>query len=215
MDSELFIGMPESVKAAMLKAQILIDKKRGQNVYIEGDQPQGLYFVKSGLVSLVLIGPQSGKEHLVRFFKSGQFFGHRSLFLGEGYYGRTTALEPTQLILIPKAQIEAVLQEHPQLYLQVVKVLAKELRRAELQHIMILENETLARTALALVYLKDLHPEHLWTRQEIANYCASTTSTVIKVLAELEEMRLIKQDDGRRIDIIDRAGLLRLQDETP
>ena len=76
---------------------------------------------------------------------------------------------------------------------------------------MILENEILVRTAFAIVSLKDLHPDHNWTRQEIANFCASTTSTIIKALAEFEERGLIEQT-GRKIKIIDRAKLIALQD---
>ncbi len=100
----------------------------------------------------------------------------------------------------------------PVLLKDVVVVLAKELRQAEIQHVMILENQILARAAQALIYLKDLHPEHSWTRQEIANFCASTVSTIIKTLAELEARGLILQE-GRAITILNREGLLLLQDE--
>ena len=103
------------------------------------------------------------------------------------------------------------LSEHPELYKHLIHVLSKELRRCEVQHVMILENQILARTAQALVYLKDLHPKHPWTRQEIANFCASTVSTVIKALAKLEAMNLIRQD-GRQIEILDRDSLINLQE---
>lgn len=76
---------------------------------------------------------------------------------------------------------------------------------------MILENQILPRTAQALVYLKELHPAHKWTRQEIANFSASTVSTIIKALAELEAKGLIRQE-GRSIDILNREGLIALQD---
>ena len=74
---------------------------------------------------------------------------------------------------------------------------------------MILENQILSRTAQAIIYLKDLYPEHNWTRQEIANFCASTVSTVIKAMAELEDMGLIKQQ-GRSIEILKREELLQM-----
>ncbi|MFN9068456.1 MAG: Crp/Fnr family transcriptional regulator, partial [Bdellovibrionales bacterium] len=104
------------------------------------------------------------------------------------------------------------LKQQPQLLMDVVKVLAKELRRCEDQHVLILDNEILVRVAQALIYLKDLHPHHNWTRQEIANFCASTVSTVIKALSELEEMGLISQN-GRSISILKRDKLVAMQDE--
>ncbi len=188
-----------------------ISLKRGDRVYHQGDLPRGLYFVLEGLVGLMLIGQTSGKEHLLRFFKQGQFFGHRALFSNEGYHGTSIAIEPTVLKLVPKEVILAAIEKEPILLRNVVEVLSKELRRSETHQVMILENQILVRTARAVVYLKDLHPDHNWTRQEIANFCASTVSTIIKSLAELEELNLIKQD-GRSIVVLDRDGLIALQD---
>lgn len=188
-----------------------IQKKRGETVYRVGDKPSGLYFVEKGLVGLMLLG-LSGKEHLLRFFKPGQFFGHRALFSDETYHGTTVVLDPVTLNFIPKEVVLVVLEKHPELYKFLIQTLSKELRRSEVQHVMILENQILARTAQAIIYLKDLHPEHTWTRQEIANFCASTASTVIKALAELEDMGFIKQE-GRSIQILNRDALLALQDQ--
>ncbi len=185
--------------------------RRGETIYREGGAPKGIYLVEKGLIGLVLIGATSGKEHLLRFFREGQFFGHRALFATEGYHGTTTALEPTTVKLIPRQTVENALDRHPQLYREITQTLARELRRCEEQHVMILENQILPRTAQALVYLKDLHPHHKWTRQEIANFTASTTSTIIKALAELEDSGLIRQD-GREIEILKRADLIALQD---
>ena len=185
--------------------------KRGDSVYRQGDLPSGLYFVKAGLVGLVIVGSTSGKEHLLRFFRQNQFFGHRALFSDEGYHGSAVALEPTILKMIPKDIILSMVEKNPNLLLQTVKVLSKELRRCETHQIMILENQILVRVAQAIVYLKDIHPDHNWTRQEIANFCASTVSTVIKALSELEALGLIRQE-GRSIQILNRDALVALQD---
>jgi CRP-like cAMP-binding protein len=185
--------------------------KRGQYVYQVGEIPQGLYFIDSGLVGLTVVGV-TGKEHLLRFFKKGQFFGHRSILSDELYHGSSVCLEACVIRMLPKSSLINLLDENPLFYKDIALVLAKELRRAENQHVMVLENQMLARVAQTLVFLKQIDPVHLWTRQEIANFCASTTSTVIKTMALLEEMRLIRQK-GRVIEILDRQGLLDLESE--
>ncbi len=185
--------------------------KRGDPIYSQGDMPKGLYFVKAGLVGLTILSSHSGKEHLLRFFRQSQFFGHRALFSNEGYHGTTVALEPTTIKFVPKAVVLAGIDQDKSLLEDVVQVLATELRHCETQRVMILENEIKVRVAQSVVYLKDLHPEHNWTRQEIANFCASTVSTVIKALAELEADGLILQD-GRSILILKRDHLVALQD---
>lgn len=207
---DLWADAPEEVRRQFESRSSTLELKRGETVYRQGDQPRGLYFVGSGLIGLVKLGT-SGKEHLLRFFKQGQFFGHRSLFSKEPYHGSTIALEPTKLKLVPLDAIQTAIGQHPRMLMDVVQVLSRELRRCEDQHVMILDNQINARVAQSLVYLKDLHPQHNWTRQEIANFCASTVSTVIKSLAELEALGLIRQD-GRSIQIIDRHGLIALQE---
>lgn len=187
--------------------------KRGDHIYSQGESPKGIYFVKSGLVGLTMISAKSGKEHLLRFFRQGQFFGHRSMFSKEGYHGNAVALETTNIKFVPKEAVLSGIEKNKSLLEDVVFVLSKELRRCETQHVMVLENEILVRVAQSLIYLKDLHPEHNWTRQEIANFCASTVSTVIKALTELEETGYISQE-GRIISILDRNNLIALQDRT-
>lgn len=199
-----------------LRQQILAhanrkEYKRGDMVYRVGENPRSIYFVEKGLVGLTMVGAISGKEHLMRFFKKGQFFGHRSLFSDEAYHATATVLESSQILLVSKDVILDILERHPSLYKEILSIVGKELRRCEEQHVMILENQILPRVGQAIVYLLELYPEHNWTRQEIANFCASTVSTVIKALAELEDLGLIKQE-GRTIHILNREELLSLQD---
>lgn len=209
---ELWENLPGEIKGQLDSQSRTIELKRGDEVYRQGEKPQGIYFVQTGLVGLVMTGATSGKEYLLRFFRQGQFFGHRALFSEEGYHGSTRVLEPTVLKLVPKIIVWAAIEKNPLLLRDVVRVLSKELRRCETRQVMILENETLVRTAQALVYLKDIHADYNWTRQEIADFCASTPSTVIKTLAELEAMGFIRQK-GRAIQILNRNGLIALQDK--
>lgn len=207
----LWANISPNAKKQFESAAISITLRRGESAYRQGDLPKGIYFIEQGLMGLNLLGAASGREHLMRFFRQGQFFGHRALFSDEGYHGSAVALETTRLKLVPKEVILAVIDKEPELLRDVVKVLSKELRRCETNQVMILENQILERTAQALIYLKDLHPDHNWTRQEIANFCASTASTVIKAMAELEDLGLIRQE-GRVIHVLDRDGLIALQD---
>lgn len=207
-----FVNLPPDVQELFQKEAVRKEYKRGDIVYAMGDEARGVFFIEKGLVGLTIVGQSSGKEHLLRFFKCGEFFGHRALFSNEGYHGTTTVMEPTTVLFVPKEIVLSTLNKKPLLYRDILFIIAKELRRCEEQHVMILENQILSRIAQAVIYLKDLHPTHNWTRQEIANFCASTVSTVIKALSELEDRGLIQQE-GRVIKILDRDALLALKDE--
>lgn len=185
--------------------------QKGQVVYREADHPLGLYYIQSGLVGLVKTS-MAGNESLLRVFKPKQFFGHRTLFSEETYHGSAKCLEDTQLAFIEKTKVFELFNAEPSAYYFLARALAKELRRAENRSLLISEGHIKERVAYALILFKKLYPEHLWTRTEIANYCATRTPTVIKALGELEDTGAIRQN-RRHIEILDEEALLDVVEE--
>jgi len=182
--------------------------KRFEKIYEMGEDPKGIFCVREGLVGLV-ITTQSGSEQLLRLFKPGNFFGHRSILAGEKHHASAVALEETHVVFVDAQKLKEELFQSVEMSQRVIQTLAVELGRAEMLRMTVTESEVMNRVAEALIYLKELKPDHNWTRTEIANFCASTTPTVIRVLAELEERQLIQQL-GRKIEILDKKGLLSL-----
>jgi CRP-like cAMP-binding protein len=180
--------------------------KRGDQVYQEDDSPEYLYYIQSGLVGLTKV-THSGNESLLRIFKPGQFFGHRSLFSEEPYHASAKCLEPTLILAVRREKVTETFDAHPRAYYFLSRALAKELRRAENRSVLVSEAHITERVAAALLLFKKLYPEHLWTRSEIANYCATRTPTVIKILSELEKQGAIIQQ-RRHIEIKDESVLL-------
>lgn len=201
---------PQMVLEDFARAAVPMQIKKGEILYHQGDEAKGIFFVTKGIVGLKHV-TATGREHLLRFFKCHHFFGHRSLLTHEPYHATAIALEPCDILFLPKQEALTLLEREPHLYKALAQVLANELKRAELQRVLILENQILARTAQSIIYLKELFPSHNWTRQEIADFIASTPTTVIKALAELEHRGLIDQI-GRRIEIKDRPGLLAVEE---
>lgn len=195
----------------LLKDSIELNFRKGDFIYQQGEASKGLFVVIKGIVGLKHV-TLSGREHLLRFFKCQEYFGHRSFLTDDVYHATAVALEGCVLAFIPKQQMWQALERNLSLYQSLAKVLARELKKCELQRVMILENQILARTAQAIVYLKELFPTHNWTRQEIADFVASTPTTIIKALAELENRQLILQE-GRRIDILNRDELLNIEED--
>lgn len=189
----------------------LLEYKRGDAIYKAHDKPHGIYFISKGLVSLT-ISTSLGKEHLVRLFKTHQFFGHRSLFAEENYHATSTALESTLVYFAPTEKVFEVGLKYPRMALSILKTTAKELRRAEVKLTTLTEHDVTTRIIESVIYLQKLYPEHIWTRKEIAEFCGSTSPTVIKVLSRLESRGLVTQE-GRRIHIIDRHKLGQFLDQ--
>ncbi|MFS4457785.1 Crp/Fnr family transcriptional regulator [Bdellovibrio sp. HCB2-146] len=180
--------------------------KRGDVIYHVGDEPQNIYFVESGLVGLALWG-ESGKDHLVRLFHQGDIFGHRTLFAREKYHATATVIDASTVRVLSKDQMRSLMKGNCDLAEKLLELLAKELRQAELRQMTLSEKEAPQRIAEAVVYLKELHPSYDWTRQEIADFCGTTTATVIRTLARFVDEGLIQQE-GREIRILNREALL-------
>ena len=102
-----------------------------------------------------------------------------------------------------------IYERFPSGYRAIVQALARELRQAEIRIASLSEKDVTARVAEALIYLKKVDPLHLWTRKEIADFCGSTTATVIRVLARLESSGVIRQE-GRSILFRNEQALLDL-----
>lgn len=189
----------------------VVEKKvfnRGDVLYRADEEPRGIYFISKGLVGLVVFG-LSGQEHLVRLYKCWQFFGHRALFAKEKYHATATALEETHVLFVNKDLLCELIRKHWEVSFSFLEVMAQDLRRAEQRIVSRSELDVTARVAESLVFLKDMYPHHRWTRKEIADFCGSTTPTVIKVMAKLEAEGLIEQI-GRDIKILSREELLSL-----
>lgn len=205
---QVWKNLPEQVVQEVEK---VVEKKifnRGDILYRADEEPRGIYFITKGLVGLVVVG-LSGQEHLVRLYKCWQFFGHRSIFAQEKYHATATALEETHILFVKKDVLCDLIRKHWEISFSFLEVMARDLKRAEQRIVSRSELDVTARVAESLVYLKDMYPHHRWTRKEIADFCGSTTPTVIKVLAKLEAEGLIKQE-GREIIINSRDELLSL-----
>ena len=180
--------------------------KRGDVIYKMGEDPQNIYYLQSGLVGLVVWG-ESGKDHLLRLFKQGQIFGHRSFFAQEKYHASATVLQDSEVLVLSKDEMRERMKGNCDLAEKLLQTLAAELRRSEEKQVVLTEKDVTARIAEAVVYFKELHPTHSWTRQEIADFCGTTVATVIRTLAKFVDDGLIDQQ-GREIIILKKDELL-------
>lgn len=184
--------------------------RRGDRVYSAGDEPTHVYMIERGLVGLTLVST-SGTEHLLRVYAEGAYFGHRSVLAHEKYHADALVLEDGLIKCISVETLRKALIADPELSQDLLQRLSRDLGRAERQRVSWLESGVSSRVAQAVIYLKERYGDHRWTRAEIASFCGSTVSTVIKTLAKFEDEGWIEQK-GREILIRNRAALLDLQD---
>ncbi len=188
--------------------------KKGQVIFYEGNHANGLYCIHNGRVKLSKLG-ENGKEQIVRFAKTSDILGYRSLFTNEPYQATATAMEDCYVCLINKDRFMTLMESDPKVSLSVVQLLSKDLRVAEQLLVNVTQKSVLERISEALVLLKNTFGccedektlSIALTRSEIADIAGTTTETTIRTLAQLSDKGLIKLT-GKKIKIIDFKKLI-------
>jgi CRP-like cAMP-binding protein len=190
--------------------------KKGQAIFYEGNHASGLYCIHKGRVKLSILG-EDGKEQIVRFAKTGDILGYRSMLSDESYHASASAMEDSSICHISKEKFNRLLEIDPKLSIKVIQLLSKDLRGAEQLLIDITQKTVKERIAESLITLKNTFGlqqdgktlDVVLARAEIADMAATTTETTIRTLAQLSDDGLIELN-GKRISIKDSAGLQRI-----
>jgi CRP-like cAMP-binding protein len=189
--------------------------KKGQVIFYEGNHAMGLFCLFDGKVKLSKLG-NDGKDQIVRFSKSGDIMGYRSLLSNEPYHATATAMEDSYICMVSKENFLAVVEENPKLSLKLIQLLSKDLKTAE-QHLIDVAQKTVKeRISESLLVLKStfgLAADNKTlnislTRSEIADMAGTTTESAIRTLAQLCEEGVILLE-GRSIVILDVNALVK------
>lgn len=189
--------------------------KKGQVLLHEGTRPMGVYCINKGKVKIYKIGID-GKEQIIRISKPGDLVGYRAMISEEIYPVSAETLEECIICFIPKTDFLNVLNETPALHNKVLKQVCKELGIMTESLTNLAQKSVRERLAIALLMLKDTYGmdgidgpvEINLTREDLANIVGTATETLIRLLHDFKEEKLI-ETEGRKIKIIDPQGLVK------
>jgi len=101
--------------------------QRGEMILIEGEPAEVLYLVASGAVKVFKTSAE-GKEQILNIVRPGESFNDVSIFDGGPNPASAQAMGPVVLYGIRRSDLEIILRDHPQVALNVTKVLAGQAR---------------------------------------------------------------------------------------
>ena len=109
--------------------EVIFEKtlQRGELVLIEGEPAEVLYLVASGAVKVFKTSAE-GKEQILNIVRPGESFNDVSIFDGGPNPASVQAMGPVVLYGIRRSDLEIILRDHPQVALNVTKVLAGQAR---------------------------------------------------------------------------------------
>ena len=193
----------ESIREFMFEKKV----ERGEVILHEGEPTQALFIVASGAVKSFKTSAE-GKEQILNIVRPGESFNDVPIFDDGTNPASAQAMGPVVLYGIRKDELRATLRDHPQLALNVIKVLAERVR----QLVSLVEDlsfrHVIGRVARILL-------EHAsdgtgsgprLTQQEMAAMAGTVREVVARSLKVLEEEGLIRLD-RHRIVVSNEAAL--------
>ncbi|MFC1869925.1 Crp/Fnr family transcriptional regulator [Chloroflexota bacterium] len=171
---------------------------KGEIILLEGEPAEALYFVVSGAVKLFKTSAD-GKEQILSIIRPGDSFNDVPIFDGGLSPVSTQAMTPVVLYGIKKKDLEVVLLDYPQIALNVIKVLAAQMR----QLVSLVEDlsfkPVLGRVAKILLDSDgdNTAPRPRLTQQEMAAMAGTAREMIGRALKALEEDGAIKLDRHR------------------
>jgi CRP/FNR family transcriptional regulator len=96
-------------------------------LFVEGEPCAGLFVVVSGLIKLYKTSAD-GKEQVLRHMSAGDSFNEVPVFDGGVNPVSATAVEPGEVLVLPRERMLELLREYPAFAAAVVQVFASRLR---------------------------------------------------------------------------------------
>lgn len=193
----------------------IIEYKKKQTIYAEGQHPNKLYYVESGKIKIYKTS-DGGKELITSLLSAGDFFGHIPLLKNSVYEEFAETLEESSIRVIPKKEFEQMITTNQEIALKVIKLLTNNIAEKEQQLVALAYHSLRKRVADALLTLKKkyaLSNDEKFSisisREDIANIAGTATESLIRTLSDFKNEKLIEIKDGK-ITILDEKKLLNL-----
>lgn len=182
--------------------------KKGSEIYQEGSRTNGLYCINEGIVKIYKTGID-GREQIIYFAKAGDIIGYRSILSGELACSSAKTIQESTLCFIPGDMLITLIKNNGDFAMDVLQQSCKELGEANSYITDIAQKTVRERLAEVLIKLKenfDLNENNelqiSLTREELANIVGTATESVIRLLSEFKQDRLIDLQ-GRKIRLLD------------
>lgn len=193
--------------------------KKGQNIFTEGTYPAGIYFIKKGKVKKYK-SLNGGKEQIIYVCSEGELLGYATFLSEEIYPDSAASLTDATIGFLSKDKLMKLLEEHDELSKMLMKNLSHEFG-VLVNFIATFTQKTVReRVALTLLILHEKFKDDLneyneiqivLTRADFANIVGTAVATLVRLLHDFKEEKLIRTQ-GRKIIIINKLRLLEIAD---
>ena len=120
-------GLPAELSGELFARARMLSLAAEQMVFVAGDAGDGCYRVDEGLLKVSVVGSR-GEELILAILGPGSVVGELSMIDGEPRSASVFALRDSKLSFVTRASFEAYCQSNPDVYRQIMTLLAHRLR---------------------------------------------------------------------------------------
>lgn len=204
-DFPILKDLPPTVWDSYALSFQLLKHNRGEPVFQEGDPPEAVFLLRSGLVKAVKHSPQSellGMEVIM----PGHLFGMIAVMDNKPYPVSVVPIQPSEIYRIPAAVFRDLMTKYPPFSKAIFAEVGEHLRLA--QNMRSLYREPMERRVAYILgmLLRRKGDEARVRREEVAELAGCTPETAIRILGDFKKKKLIATG-WKRIVLLDPEGL--------
>jgi len=206
-----FKKLPETTLDRLSKQLTLRAYNKNEPIFEEGNRPDAVYALKSGILKAVKHSPRR-EQSAMEIIGPGQLFGMIAVMDDKPYPVSAVPLRESEAYRIPAKLFRSLLDEFPEFSKVVYSAVGDHLRQAQVLHS--LAGETVQRRIAHILNLLDasIGKEIAIRREEIAELANCTTPTAIRTLAHFRKKGWISSG-WKRITVLKPDALRRLTDQ--
>ena len=198
-----------SFQQFILEHSHMLEVLKDQSIFLSGDTFNGLYAVLEGAVRLGYIDIQ-GKEAVAAIAEPIMWFGGISLVDQQPRSHDAITVQKSVILHLPSANLQLLLQQHPQFWFHIAQLTSQKLRFAFLELISFQTQNIKQRLAQRLLFILNGYGNHLsieqnsihLSQEQLAQMLVCSRQTVNQELQELEKQGVLKVA-FRKIEILD------------
>jgi CRP/FNR family transcriptional regulator len=184
--------------------------RRGEAIFMEGDEANGFYIVANGQVKIFKTSLE-GKEQILHIYGPGNPFGEVPVFSGSRFPANAQALVNSQILFLPRKAFVRLIAENPSLSMNMLGELSMRLREFTVQIENLSLKEVPSRLASYLIVLageqnRSDRVSLTISKGQLASLLGTIPETLSRIFARMSSQQLIRVE-GRDIHLLDPLGL--------
>lgn len=206
----LFQGLTEAQRDEIGTIAVSRHYKRGESIFLEGDEASGFYIVADGQVKIFKTS-MDGKEQILHIYGPGNPFGEVPVFSGSRFPANAQSLVGSRILFLPRNAFVGLIARHPSLSMNMLGELSRRLRQFTVQIENLSLKEVPSRLASYLVYLtrEQDGPNRVTleiSKGHLASLLGTIPETLSRIFAKMSAQGLIRVE-GKELYLLDPIGL--------